>query len=128
MGDHGPIEDKGNHNHHDRSYKIHITKTGKIVTCNRQDIKPTSISVEHYLWQQLFQHTKTYPLGNILDHLEKYPSTPNIANTMIERPNSNCTAHEHAAPESIQNNNEKVQKESKTNEAAIANIVTMEKM
>ena len=31
---HGTIEDKGDHNHHDRSYKICITKTGKIITCN----------------------------------------------------------------------------------------------
>ena len=29
---HGTIEGKGNHNHHDRSYKIHITKTGRLVT------------------------------------------------------------------------------------------------
>ena len=32
---HGTIEDKGNHHHHDRSYKICITKTGRIITCNR---------------------------------------------------------------------------------------------
>ena len=32
---HGTIEDKGSHNHHYRSYKIHITKTGRIITCNR---------------------------------------------------------------------------------------------
>ena len=32
---HGTIEDKGSHNHHDRSYKICITETGRIITCNR---------------------------------------------------------------------------------------------
>ena len=40
---HGTIEAKGNHNYHNRSYKIHITNTGKIVTCNRQHIKPMNI-------------------------------------------------------------------------------------
>ena len=32
---HGTIEDKGNHNHHGRSYKICITKTVRIITHNR---------------------------------------------------------------------------------------------
>ena len=35
---HGTIEAKDNYDHHDRYYKIHITKTRKIVTHNRQHI------------------------------------------------------------------------------------------
>ena len=45
---HGTIEEKGNHNHHNRSYKIHITTTGKTTTCKRQHLKPTPISAEWY--------------------------------------------------------------------------------
>ena len=37
---HATIEAKGNHNHHNRSYKICISKTGKIVICKGQHIKP----------------------------------------------------------------------------------------
>ena len=29
---HGTAEGKGDHNHHDRSYNIHITRTGQLVT------------------------------------------------------------------------------------------------
>ena len=42
----GTIKEKGDDNHHNRSYKIYITTTGKTITCNRQHIKPTPISVE----------------------------------------------------------------------------------
>ena len=41
---HGTIEDNSNHNNHDRSYKTCITKTGRIITHNRQHIIPTPIS------------------------------------------------------------------------------------
>ena len=40
---------KGDHNHHIRSYKICITKSGKVVTCNLQQKEPTPISAEQYL-------------------------------------------------------------------------------
>ena len=54
---HSSIEGKGNQNHHDRSYHICSTKTGRLVTQNRQQVKPTQISAEQYLWDQL---TYTY--------------------------------------------------------------------
>ena len=38
---HGTIEGKGDHNHHDRCYHICMIKTGRLVTQNRQHIKPT---------------------------------------------------------------------------------------
>ena len=40
---HSTIEGKGNHV---RSYLICITKTGRLVTQNRQNVKPTQISAE----------------------------------------------------------------------------------
>ena len=66
---HGTIEVKGNHNHHNRLYKICITKTGKIVECNRQHLKPTLISAEHCLHDQLHKHIKTDPLETFLHKL-----------------------------------------------------------
>ena len=44
----GTIDEKGNHNHHNISYKICITTTGKTITHNRQHLKPTPISTEQY--------------------------------------------------------------------------------
>ena len=55
---HRTIEDKGYHNHHNRSYKVCITKTGRIVTCNRQHVRPTPIKAENFLHNQLNRHTK----------------------------------------------------------------------
>ena len=46
---HEMIIGKGNHNHHHRSYNIQVTTTGRIITCNRQHIKPASITAEDYI-------------------------------------------------------------------------------
>ena len=77
------IEGKGNLNHHDRSYHIHIRKTGRLVTQNRQHIKPTQIPAEHYLHEQLQEHTKTDLLEKILTQLEKQANAINIANNTV---------------------------------------------
>ena len=52
---------KDDQNHHDRSYHIHITKTGRIVTQNRQHIKPTQISTEQYLQDKLHKTHQDTP-------------------------------------------------------------------
>ena len=104
---HGTIEDKGDHNQHDRSCKICITKTGRIITCNRWHIGPIPISAEHYLHNQLSKHTKTDPLNTILDHPEKHPPQPTITDTTNERPHNNNTSNKWTASDNVQNNNEK---------------------
>ena len=38
---HGTIEGKGDHNHHERSYNICITKKGPLITTDRKHIMPT---------------------------------------------------------------------------------------
>ena len=73
---HGMIKGKGDDNHHNRSYHIHITKTGRLVTQNRQHIKPTQISAEQYLYEQLQNHTRTDPLENILTQLKNNQLQP----------------------------------------------------
>ena len=55
---HGMTEGTGDHNHHGRSYHTCITKTGRLVTGNRQHIIPTQISAEQYLNEQLQKHTR----------------------------------------------------------------------
>ena len=70
---HGTIVGTGNHNHHSRSYKIQVTTTGRIITCNIQHIKPTSITAEDYMHYQARKHTKMDPLDAILDHIQKTP-------------------------------------------------------
>ena len=90
----GTIEGKGNQIHHDRLYHIHIAKRGRLVTQNRQQIKPTQISAEQYLWDQLHKHTKTDPLKSILTQkLEKQPVTSNNNSNIYNGPHRNNTTH-----------------------------------
>ena len=53
----GTIVVKGNHNHYNWSYKIQVITTGRIIICNRQHIKPTSITAEDYMCYQARKHT-----------------------------------------------------------------------
>ena len=56
---HGTIIGKGDHNHHNRSYKIQVTNMGRIITLNRQHIKPTPITAKDYMHYQASKDTKT---------------------------------------------------------------------
>ena len=73
---HGTIIGKGNHNHHNWSYNIQVTKMGRIITCNRQHIKLTSITADEYIHHQAKKHTnrQTDPLDAILDHIKNNPT------------------------------------------------------
>ena len=101
------ISSNGDHNHCNRSYKICITKTGRIVTCNRQHIKPTPITAEHYLCDKLHKLIKTDPLENILAQLEKQPSTYNIINNTDNGQNSHNKTHGYTTVHDEQNNHQK---------------------
>ena len=72
---HGMIVGKGDHNHHNWPYKIKVTTTGTIITCNRQHIKPTSITADKYMHCQARKHTniQTDPLDTILNHIKHNP-------------------------------------------------------
>ena len=65
---HGTVIGKGDHNQHNRSYKIQVTKSGRIITCNRH-MKPTPITTEDFLHYQANKHTEIDPLDAILDHI-----------------------------------------------------------
>ena len=86
---------KDSHNHHNRSYKTHVTKTGRIITCNRQHVKPTPINAENFLHNQADKYTKTDPVDIILDHIQRHTLPPTNKTITIERPNNNIMLHEH---------------------------------
>ena len=78
---HGAIEGKGDYNHHERSYNIHITRTGGMGTRDRKHIKPTQITAGLYLWDQLQKshnnqstrrHPKTVQKPNTHRHYTHY--------------------------------------------------------
>ena len=104
---HGSIEAKYDCNHQNRSCKIWITTRGKVVTCNRQHIKPTTISTEHYLQDQLCKQTKSDLPDNILAHLEKQPYASNIINNTNDGQNSCNIKHSHTLGHEDQDNNPK---------------------
>ena len=63
---------KGDHNQNDRSYTIHITKTGKLITRKCKHVKLTQITAEQYLQDQLDKHIVQDPLEDILKQIEKW--------------------------------------------------------
>ena len=77
------IVGKGDHNHHNHSYNIKVTTAGRIITHNRQHIKPTSITADEYIHHQAKKHTnrQTDPLDAILDHIENSPQSYSNKNT-----------------------------------------------
>ena len=98
---HETIVGKGDCNHHNRSYKIQVTTTGRIITCKRQHIKPTPITAEDYMCYQARKHTKTDPLNDILDHIWKNPPTYSNKAISNERDDSQ-NAHGEMGLETIQ--------------------------
>ena len=108
---HGTTEAKSDHNHHDRSYKICITKTGKIVTCNRQHMKPMQILTEQYLHYQLHKHIKTDLLENIHEHLNRQPHTSNIGSNTEKIQCNDNTTHGHRTPYQTKENLQNTEKE-----------------
>ena len=86
---HGTVMGKGDQNNHNRSYKIQVTNSGRIITCNRQHIKPTPITAEDYIHYQANKHAKTDPLDAIFDYIWKNPSTPTDKTIVYERDNKN---------------------------------------
>ena len=99
---HGAVVGKGNHNHHNRSYKIQVTTTGRIITCNRQQIKPTPITTENFIHNQANKQTKKDPPDAILDHIQKHPPPPTNKIITNERHNNNSMPYEHKETNSIQ--------------------------
>ena len=90
---------------------LHHKKTGRLVTLNRQHIKPTQISAEQYLWDQLHKHTNTDPPESILTQLDKQPVTSNNNNNIYNGPHRNNSTHEHATSHKEPDNNQRKSEE-----------------
>ena len=104
MWTHGTLLGNGNHNHYNRSYKIQVTTTGRIITCNRQHIKPTPITAEDYMCYQgrKYTSTQTDPLNAILDHIRKNPPSYSNKTTHNNNNDSQDTHDEHGAKNNSQ--------------------------
>ena len=107
MWTHGTIIDKGDYNHHNRSYKILVINTGRIITHKRQYIKPTPITTEDYIHYQANKHAKTDPLDAILDHIKKNPPTPTDKAIANERGDNKNMQGEHKDRTNLQGIREK---------------------
>ena len=108
--DHGTIVGKGDYNHHNRSYEIQISTTGRIITCNRQHIKPTPITMEDYMCYQARKHTKTNPLIAILDHIWKNLHTYSDKAISNERDDNKNTHGQHRVRNNLQGSGQKQRK------------------
>ena len=73
---HGTVVNMGDHNHHDRSYIIQLTKNGRCISRNRWHIKPTTVTADTYLQHQYNKQssTKTDPLTEILNNMNRNPA------------------------------------------------------
>ena len=73
---HGTVVNTGNHNHHDRSYIIQLTKNGRCISQNRWHIKPTTVTENTYLQHQSNKQSniKTDPLAEILNNINRNPA------------------------------------------------------
>ena len=92
---HDIVVDNGNHNHHSRSYKIQVTKTGRIITCNKTTHQTNTYNCRNFLHNQVNEYTKKDPLDAILDHIQRHPLTPTTKNRSNERPNNNIMPDVH---------------------------------
>ena len=72
---HRIVESKGDHNHNDRTCTIWVTKIGWLITRKSKHMKPTQLTSEQYIWDQLDKYTVTDPLEDILKQLEKQTHT-----------------------------------------------------
>ena len=87
---HGTVVDTGNHNHHDRSYIIQLTKNGRCISRNRRHLKPTTVTTDTYLQHQSNKQSnkKTGPLAEILNNINRNPAI--YASRQMRNINNTC--------------------------------------
>ena len=70
------VVDKGDNNHHGRSYVIQCTNNGRCISRNRQHIKPTTVTADTYLQHQSKKPSNktTDPLAEILNNINNNPA------------------------------------------------------
>ena len=91
------IVGKGDHNHHDQSNIIHITTTGKRITCKIHHIRLTTITADEYICYQTTKHAnrQTDPLDAILEHIRNNPKSYSNRTIQSNINNTHNTHDEH---------------------------------
>ena len=98
----GTVVSKGDHNHHNRSCKIQVTKTGRIITHNRQHIKPTPIIAKKTFYVTKLTKIQNRPTRHHVDHIQRHPPPHTNKTITNDRPNNNTMPYEHKETHSIQ--------------------------
>ena len=90
---HGTVVDTGNHNHHDRSYIIQLTTSGRHISRNRWHTRPTTVTEDKYIQHHYNKQSsiKTDLLTEILNNINRNPA---IYGTRQAR-NTNNTYEQH---------------------------------
>ena len=87
---HGMVVNRGDHNHHSRSYTIQLTTNGRCITQNRRHIKPTADEdIKHQSYKQC--NISTDPLADIPNNIDKNPGAYNnkqVLNSVVEEEQS----------------------------------------
>ena len=84
---HGSIVGTGDHNHNYHSYTIQLTTNGRRITCNRQHIRPASVTADAYMQYQATKHIHKQ-IALLEDILEPIRNNP-MAYAMPQQNNSN---------------------------------------
>ena len=73
---HGTVVDKGDHNHHDRSYVIQLTTNGRCILRNRWHVRLTTVTADKYIQHQSNKQCNitTDPLTETLNNINKNPA------------------------------------------------------
>ena len=90
---HGIVLNRGDHNHHGRSYTIQLTTNGRCITQNRQHIKPTAVTADAYIKHQSYKqcNISTDLLADICNNIDKNPGAYNnkqVLNSVVEEEQS----------------------------------------
>ena len=104
-GTHGTVVGKVNHNHHGRSYVIHLTNNGRCISRKRWHIKPTTVTTDTYIQHQshTLSNKTTDPLAEILNNISNNPAL--YATEWTTTTSNTCDQYKE------QNANKSVQKE-----------------
>ena len=96
---HGTIVGTGDHNHNNYSYTIQLTTNGRRITCNRQHIKPMSVTADAYTQYQATKHIhkQNDPLEDILECIRNnqmaYATSKQNNNTSSQKMNDEQKAN-----------------------------------
>ena len=99
---HGMVIGMGDQNHHNQSYTIQITTTGRRITHKRQYVRLTPITIENYICYQATKHAnrQTDPLDATLEYIKN--SAMSYSNRTVQSNiNNTQSSHDKQQPKTI---------------------------